>query len=59
MSDIMSKNTIKRLVIILENGPLNPHQIMDEYKQRWPKSQPSMSRLSNLLSRYKQFRGIE
>lgn len=50
-----NKNTIKRLIILLEDGPLNPHQIMDGYKKRWPKTQPSMARLSNLLSRHKQF----
>ena len=53
----MPKNiqTIQRLEKVLEQGPMNPHQIMDEYKKRWPKSQPSMARLSNLLSRHKQF----
>lgn len=34
---------------------MNAHQIIDEYKQRWPKTTPSMRQLSNLLSRHKQF----
>ena len=33
----------------------NPHEIMYAYKQRWPKHQPTMSRLGNLLSRHPQF----
>jgi|5B_taG_2_1085324.scaffolds.fasta_scaffold06873_4 hypothetical protein len=53
----MPKNiqTIQRLEKVLEQGPMNPHEIMYAYKQRWPKHQPTMSRLGNLLSRHPQF----
>lgn len=51
------KNTtiLQRIETLLDSGPMNAHQIIDEYKQRWPKTTPSMRQLSNLLSRHKQF----
>lgn len=58
----MPKNilTIQRLEKLFteSNEPMNPHEIRDAFKQRWPKSLPSMARLSNLLSRHKQFEEV-
>ena len=50
-----NSSVLLRLETLLEGEPLNPHQIIDAYKQRWPSTTPSMSQLSNLLSRHKQF----
>lgn len=54
---MVKKNTtiLKRIETLLDDGPMNAHQIIDEYKQRWPKTTPSMRQLSNLLARHKQF----
>lgn len=53
-----NSSVLLRLATLLEGEPLNPHQIIDAYKQRWPSTTPSMSQLSNLLSRHKQFISI-
>lgn len=50
--------TIQRLEKILKNGSKNTAEILDEYKNRWPKESSGGSKIGNLLSRHKQFKKI-
>jgi hypothetical protein len=50
--------TINRLIKVLEEGNMNTSNLYYTLKERWPRTAPSMTRLSNLLKRSKEFKEV-